>query len=521
MLLSQFGLHVVSWIAVGMTILAVGCGRQSAQQPTVSAQPQTDQPADPVPRRDNSPIELNPPQRAGDPSAEGAGIGPRGPGWRYRHPDEGRSLADLLDRANPEPADTADRPGDAVARPQINESLVASAGIRKLAGKHVTIYTDLAADPDVDQLPEVFDLAVPQWRRYFQLDADAIAKWHMTGYVMKDPERFRSTGLLPDDLPNFLHGYQRDGEFWVYEQKSAYYRRHLVLHEGTHAVMNNLLGSTGPSWYMEGIAELLGTHRWADGQLELRNFPGSRDEVPYWGRVKIVREQRDQGRAKSLSQIMAYEPGHYLQVEPYGWSWAAATLLDAHPDYREQFRQLPRMAGDPQFTARFQAQLRDRWRELSEQWQLFVMNMEYGYDVEREAVEFRSGQPLEEGQRTVKIAADRGWQSTGVELLSNSTYQITASGRFQLAQTPKIWWCEPNGVTIRYHDGRPLGQLLAALRSDPPGEGLTALAKPVPIGLERSITLSQPGTLYLRINDSPAELADNVGSLTVTIRMDR
>ena len=87
MLLSQFGLHVVSWIAVGMTILAVGCGRQSAQQPTVSAQPQTDQPADPVPRRDNSPIELNPPQRAGDPSAEGAGIGPRGPGWRYRHPD--------------------------------------------------------------------------------------------------------------------------------------------------------------------------------------------------------------------------------------------------------------------------------------------------------------------------------------------------------------------------------------------------------------------------------------------------
>ena len=78
--------------------------------------------------------------------------------------------------------------------------------------------------------------------------------------------------------------------------------------------------------------------------------------------------------------------------------------------------------------------------------------------------------------------------------------------------------CEPGGVTIRYYRGRPLGMLLGAVRADTPGAtGPNGLLKPLPLGLDTTLTAPRDGTLYLRINDSPGELADNAGSLAVEI----
>ena len=458
-----------------------------------------------------------------------AGIGNKRPGWRYRHPWEGRSLADLLEQeSDPTPREsgaspvTRSQPGHLTegkrGSPQINEALVASAGIRKLIGKHLTIYTDLPPGQQVDELPQVFDLAVPQWCDYFAVDQAQTGDWQMTGYVIKDKQRFRATGLLPDNLPPFLHGYQRGGEFWVTDQPSAYFRRHLVLHEGTHAFMNTLLGSAGPPWYMEGTAELLGTHLWKDGRLTLRYFPKHKNEVPYWGRVKIIKDDVAQGRAATITQIMSYEPQKYLEVDPYGWSWAAAAFLDGHPQYQKRFRELCKVVNDPHFSDRFQDQLHSEWTEVSEQWQLLVLNLEYGYDIAREAVQYGPGKPLGPGGAEVTITAQRGWQSAGIQLEAGTRYQVTASGRYQVADEPRIWWCEPGGVTLRYHKGRPLGMVLGALRSDQERlDGLTPLAKPAPLGLGRTIRPDQTGTLYLRINDSPAELADNHGTLTVKV----
>ncbi len=43
------------------------------------------------------------------------------------------------------------------------------------------------------------------------------------------------------------------------------------------------------------------------------------------------------------------------------------------------------------------------------------------------------------------------------------------------------------------------------------------MARPVPIGLRRELQFTESGTLFLRINESPAELADNAGQLQVEI----
>ena len=133
----------------------------------------------------------------------------------------------------------------------------------------------------------------------------------------------------------------------------------------------------------------------------------------------------------------------------------------------------------------------------------------------------RPGESSPEGVTTVTVAADRGWQNSGLRLESGVTYRLRASGRYQVANQPQIWWCEPSGVSIRYYHGQPLGILLAAVRPDPAGPGPTdapsALIRPSAIGLGADLTPKQSGTLFLRINDSAGELGDNAGTLEVEV----
>ena len=222
--------------------------------------------------------------------------------------------------------------------PRLDEGQLAAAGIRKLAGRHLTLYTDVANDAEVIGLTAAFDAAVPHWCRYFEIDPDKTADWRLTGYLIERKEPFRALGLLPADLPPFLHGYQRGDQLWLYEQPTAYYRRHLLLHEGTHAFMKQYFGGAGPPWYMEGVAELLATHTLQDGNLTLGVFPADKRTTPGWGRIKIVKDALAAGNGMTLTRIMQYDARAHLKNEPYGWCWAACAFLDAHPRTRAAFR---------------------------------------------------------------------------------------------------------------------------------------------------------------------------------------
>jgi hypothetical protein len=417
----------------------------------------------------------------------------------------------------------------------VDDARAAAAGIRKVPGKRLTLYTDLPAGRDIDELPAVFEQALPQWCAYFGVKQSDHPDWHMTGFLMKDKARFVQAGLLPGNLPPFLHGYSRGQLLWLYEQPSEYYRRHLLLHEGTHGFMFSILGSAGPPWYMEGLAELMSTHRWRDGRLTLGTMPRDREEVPEWGRIRIIQNAVAERRALRLKTVIEFPPSAHRETEPYAWCWAAATLLDRHPRYQKRFRQLGQYVRDSDFNQRFYKLFESDWQQLCEEWQLMVANMEYGYDVVRSAVDFTPGKPLEK-VGTATIAADRGWQNSGLRLEGGQKYRLTASGRYQVAkssprplagegqgeredETSKIWWCEPGGVTIRYYQGRPLGILLAAVRPDQPAAGSTsALLKPTVIGLGAALSPSESGTLFLKINDPAGELDDNVGELRVEVR---
>lgn len=409
-------------------------------------------------------------------------------------------------------------PPDATAA--VDDARAAAAGIHKLTGRRLTLYTDLAGAA-VEELPAVFEQAFPQWCRYFGVKEDRYADWRMTGVLMKDKDRFVRSGLLPDDLPPFPHGYTRGDTCWVYEQPSEYYRRHLLLHEGTHGFMLTVLRSSGPPWYFEGLAEYLGTHRWRDGRLTLGYMPQGREEVPEWGRTRVIQDAVAEHRALRLKAVIEFPPTAHHETDPYAWCWAAVTLLDLHPRYRDRFVQLVRLASRDDFNERFYQLFSSDWQELCEEWQLMVAGMEYGYDVVRVAVDFTPGMPLgqpEPRARKVTVAADRGWQNSGIRLEGGANYRLAATGRYQVAKDPK-WQCEAGGVSIRYYQGRPLGILLAAVRPDhPPPESTSALLRPNVIGLGATLSPTEPGTLFLKINHSAGELKDNAGELKVEVR---
>ena len=185
---------------------------------------------------------------------------------------------------------------DAPPPREVDARRAAAAGIRELTGQHVRLFTDLPSSPAVDELPAVFDAAIPLWAKYFDLDESSI-HGKFLGFLISDREKFAALGLLPEENRDFVNGYARNYEFWLVEQPSDYYRRHLLLHEGTHAFMQTQLGGAGPGWYMEGMAELLGTHRWQDGKLTVGVMPASKEATPMWGRIKIIRDAVKAGKA--------------------------------------------------------------------------------------------------------------------------------------------------------------------------------------------------------------------------------
>lgn len=397
------------------------------------------------------------------------------------------------------------------------EDQLTALGIRKLESEHLTLYTDVPASAPLDELPRMFDQAVPQWAKFFQIDADRVTRWRLTGHLIKDKARFAQAGLLTDQTPNFDHGYSIDYRFWLFDQPSDYYRAHLLLHEATHSFMNTVLGGCGPTWFMEGVAELLGTHRWRGGQLTLGYFPQDRDEVPYWGRIKLVKDDLARGRHFTFRDVMNLEQSADATSSRYGWWWAAVAFLNGHPRYRERFREIVPSAAEDDFDGRLLGLFANDWRDLELEWAAFCADLDYGYDFDRAAIEVKA--PPRTIPVKLEIDAARGWQATGIKLTPGKTYHIRASGRYEVAQRPKPWVCEPPGVTIRYYRGRPLGMLLAAVR---PSDGEAAaqakdFINPIAIGADATITPERAGELYLKINEGPATLTDNRGSLEVAV----
>ncbi|MEM9365334.1 MAG: hypothetical protein AAGD07_05005 [Planctomycetota bacterium] len=441
-------------------------------------------------------------------------------------------------------------------------------------GIYLELTTDRASREELADWISAFDAAVPQWLQFWGMPANAADGWLVRGLVVEDVAAFRATGDIPDAVPTFPYGYAAKGRLWVRVQDTSHYTRHLVLHEGVHALAIELFGGTGPTWYMEATAELLATHRDrvitassdpispANALLAQRDdfrinrIPRSKREAPLWGRFKVIDEHRNSGALPRLDSVLNLPVDLKGAVEEYTWCWVAAMMMTHYPDTRDVFLRAARNGYDrsPAFTSRLYRELQPQWPVVRARWRVALQELDYGYDWSRHGLTVSTDDSRYSGQAmSLSVAADQGWQSAGVWFPARSQVRIVAEGKCRVmtassavdtdipsdgqgTSNPVDWMSGPAGVTGRFHRGNPLGQLRVWLLPIAPEDGRflrPADIRPV-VPLRSSaagmteletglvVRVDQPSWLLFRVNDGCGELgtfqlADNEGFLRVEV----
>lgn len=401
------------------------------------------------------------------------------------------------------------------------------AGLRVLEGEHLVLVTDrpVREGDGVDDLPRIFDEAFDVWCGHFGIAHARQRRWLVIGCLMVDSERFRGAGLLPADgtLPVFKNGFCLGGKFWMMDQSSPAYRRHLLLHEGVHAFTLTILQSSAPTWYTEGIAEYLATHRLdraADGSARFipTPIPLEAGDVEQLGRIEKVRALRAAGDCPSLADVFATPPANHHALDSYAASWAAVALLAGHPAHTDVFRACERGPLDGSFTKRLEAAAGWDAARAARDFDAFTDDLDYGYDFARSAIDWSAGRPLQ-GPHACTVAADRGWQNSGWRLSQGQRCSLRATGRVKVGQASAcLLESEPNGISLEWYRGRPVGRLLAAQWVEQPTDGGRPRFVVLAEGAAGEFTAATDGPLYLKINESPGRLADNAGTLTVELQ---
>ncbi|MCA8997221.1 MAG: hypothetical protein KDA80_09545, partial [Planctomycetaceae bacterium] len=414
-----------------------------------------------------------------------------------------------LAHASPEERELAPevihRPDD--DRPEHDYERLAKLGVQRYESPHFELLTDI--DPAIaESLPPMVEQLFASFVDYFgELPPSRDGRvYQITGYLIGDMDRFAAAGLLPDDLPLFEHGRHRGQEFWMQDQEFDYYRRHLLFHEATHCYTMAMPGPYPPTWYLEGVAELFATHRGNEsGQLTFRVMPDESSDFRGLGRIEMIQDEIAAGRLLTLAQVGQLGNRAFSESRsiPYAWSWALCKFLDTHPRYQDRFRELARHLEGNEFT-RLLATTFEPDRELiAAEWLEFARRLRLGTDITADAFQVVETRTWDERKTSLEVAAKLGWQSTGLVLASGVDYHLSASGEVVLAQDPKPWRSEPQGITIRYAAGVPMGRLLAGVVPTS-ADGQKQFGSDFPVyavGREGTLRLRAAGTLFLRVND--------------------
>ncbi|MBQ9812941.1 MAG: hypothetical protein IJM54_06470 [Thermoguttaceae bacterium] len=356
--------------------------------------------------------------------------------------------------------------------PEIDENKVKALKMRVIERGHIRLYTDLPKSDDVDQIPEALDAAIPHICKFFEIDASRFDNLRVEAFLMSDVNSFIDIHALNGE-PRFLYGYSMGDRIFAKDQKLGYYNRFLLLHELVHTLMHEIFGDLRPRWYSEGSAEYLALHEWDPKRKEIKiaQIPKSYEATPGFGRLRQIQEIVKENRAPTLYRIINFEPQDFVDVSTYSWSWALVMFLNNSPKYKGIAELLPYWSLTDEPNRLFVEAIGDRWNELENDWADFIGRIDYNYDFDAssvgEAIAVSSTGEVGNGA-IVEIAADRGWQNTGLRLDANSSYKMTCAGRFKfyLSGPDRLFNFEGTGATVQYVNGKPIGRLEAVVVPD-------------------------------------------------------
>lgn len=407
--------------------------------------------------------------------------------------------------------------------PQINPKRLAAAGIHVLESERLILLTD--RDPEtVQEIPALTDALYNVLKKQCGelRPAPTGASFKAVGCLMSDVERFQNAGLVPYAVLDMRHGEQTGYRFWARDQQTDYYRRHLILHEFVHVYMtiDTAQDDVPNRWFMEGSAEYFATHSVDNEPAEFGIIPASFDGFEGWGRISVIRRRRINRPADkvefqdfpSLNDVLNENTGQGGEDGAYPWWWALAWMLSEHPDYSETWNRLCQCRGADEFQHAMSQLQKTRGARLQTDWLLFVESLSESFDKERS---FPVHCPVATGRHIeIPLVADRGWQDTGWELMPGESVAISCSGQCVLNETTAPWISEPNGITLEYNQGCPIGEVVAVLVTN----DNSSVSRRVAVGLNGRITVTHPCRLWLQINDDSGMRSDNSGAYVVSIQ---
>lgn len=153
-------------------------------------------------------------------------------------------------------------------------ALLVALGVRPaFADERTAVDTEhysLTSDGSEDELTEwgaVLEAAWPQYAEFFDTEPDLKRGERLSVAIFEDDESFRRAIARGGGTAPSAGGYYcpKARTAYLKRQPSAWYTRNVLLHEAAHQF--HYLARTGndaPSgdWYVEGIAEHLGSHHW-------------------------------------------------------------------------------------------------------------------------------------------------------------------------------------------------------------------------------------------------------------------
>lgn len=422
-------------------------------------------------------------------------------------------------------------------RRDVNAERLGQVGIRIHESKRLRLVTDLP-DEQVAVLPSVADEVFDALEKYFGTLPDAVddSSFQVTGYLISDEQKFRQAGLMPSTAFTFAHGKHVNYEFWIFNPAAEYYGRHLLLHEFTHCFMTCESGMNDipPLWYIEGMAEYFATHKDRTASTTEREWqfgvlPRQFDGFEGWGRISEFRRSFEQSSAKSADELRPLSIAPLTQVMPdsvatfesgfqYASSWALCWLLNNHPLYSREFASLRERRRRNSFLEATDEVHPAVKRKLAIDWLLFSESLVEGFDVERcfplhadatlGLADLKAGAPLQ-----FTLRADRGWQDSGLRLQSGDSVEVISNGRCAVNNAPQDWVSEPQGVSIEYVRGLPLGRVVAIL-VDPAGRHISTRLS---IGRSSQITAPFDCSVWLQVNDTSNSRHNNAGTFEVRL----
>ncbi len=266
-------------------------------------------------------------------------------------------------------------------------------------------------------------------------------------------------------------------------------------HEAVHAYCAQTFGTTGPVWYSEGMAEMGQYFRDGDNR-DVQIHPGVAEYLLTEGRKNI----------KSLNGIVNNREQTGDSWQNYAWRWALCHLLANNPNYASRFRPLGLDILTTQ-NLTFEKTYGDQADRISFEYKFFIAHMCNGFRCDLAAFDWSKKFLAVQGAvaRNVTVLAERGWQPTQAMVATDKTYELATSGSWQLSKGGDN--IGPAGTS----DGK--GRLVGMIMKD------FEMGEPFDLGSGGDFTPPENGNLWVRCQDNWAELGDNKGKVTLTIRL--